>query len=92
MSELQSTAGLLPGVAVGPPDRPLDAEAIARRALGLAMNSIWGGAEMEPLTDVTPELGRAARRLLCERVPSGREREVAIELLRRFVAPESTAG
>jgi hypothetical protein len=59
-----------------------DAEALARRALGIAMNSLWGGASMAPLPPVPPALASEARLLLLERVPDGCERECALDMLR----------
>lgn len=67
---------------------PIDAESLARRALGIAMNTLWGGAEVEPLPTAPSALVRDAQSLLRDRVPTGRERELALELLSRSAIAE----
>lgn len=82
MSAPESIARSRREAPAGNPTRPLlEAEDLARRALGIAMNSMWGGAEIEPLPMVPETLADEAQALLRDRVPKGRERSRALELL-----------
>lgn len=60
-----------------------DAEMIARRALGAAMNSMWGDGGVPPLPSVDPKLVEEARAVLQAQVPDGPELRCALDLLDR---------
>ena len=83
MSTLDSVGASSIRSAATEPAPPIDAETLARRALGIAINSLWGGAAVAPLPPVPQALARAAETLVRERVPACRERELALELLSR---------
>ena len=63
------------------PQAPHEVETVARRALGIAMNSLWGGSETEPLPTISRTLADEAQALLQSRVPSGPELDLALQLL-----------
>jgi hypothetical protein len=76
-----------PLASTGTADDPLDAETAAGRALGIAMNSVWGGAKPPSLPNMSARLVADAQAVLRERTPAGRERDMAIELLARCALP-----
>jgi hypothetical protein len=87
MSTAESAESPLAPAAANTNDDPLDAEAAARRALGIAMNSVWGGTEVASMPSLSPQLATEAQALLRDRVPAGRECDLAIELLERCAHP-----
>lgn len=63
-----------------------EAELVARRALGMALNSMWSDdprrqAAGPKLMPCDPDVIQHAMVLLRQRVPSGRELSMALELL-----------
>jgi hypothetical protein len=75
-----------------------EAELLTRRALGLALNAVWSDDAADDDWRASHAVGRAdptvARRaieVLRERVPTGRELALAVDLLERAERPDRRA-
>ena len=69
-------------------------EVLARRGLGAALNRYWssdGGPDVRAFPSVDASTASGAIVILLDRVPSGPERDEAVEILRRSVQGAGTA-
>ena len=64
-----------------------EVERLARRALEIAMSSLWGGTAPTELEATDPQLAARAKALLQRSVPVGPELDAALAVLDRSCAP-----
>jgi hypothetical protein len=73
-------------------DAEPEVEVLARRALGVALNTFWSESGLTPgderIDATDPDRARSAMNVLLSRVPPGPERDLAVDLLRHSSNPQ----